>query len=68
MFGTEGKTVILHGKRKDRKPEETPGPGAYSPNKNLVIKQLARAGIGCAPKVAKDYSTRKDVPGYLYMN
>ena len=42
---------------------KVPGPGSYNPSLNLVLKKGGLATLGCAPKFAKDYSTRKDVPG-----
>ncbi len=62
MLG-KGPKVLLHGKRVKEKVETIPGPGAYDPNPKAVLRGYPRIALSTGPRVEKDYSTRKDVPG-----
>jgi len=58
-----GPKALLHGKRTADKEDEVPGPGAYSPDMHAILEKYPAIALSTGPKVEKDYSTRKDVPG-----
>ena len=59
----QGPKYHIHGKRVDEKPDAVPGPGAYDPNHKAVLEKLHSVALGTGPRVEKDFSTKKDVPG-----
>ncbi len=59
----DGPKCKLHGKRSEEKPEAIPGPGAYDPNMKNVLERFPAIALSTGPRVEKDFSTRKDVPG-----
>ncbi len=58
-----GPKVLLHGKRTVEKVEMVPGPGDYSPNHKVTLEGYPRVALSTAPRVGKDYGTKKDIPG-----
>ncbi len=59
----EGPKVLLHGKRQKDKVEQVPGPGAYNPNHKASFEHYSGIALSTGPRVEKDYSTKRDVPG-----
>jgi hypothetical protein len=43
--------------------EKVPGPGAYNPSTKLVTQDAPHYGVGTSPKIDKDKTTRRIVPG-----
>jgi hypothetical protein len=62
----KGPKVMFHGKRPEAKVENLPGPGAYNPNAKVTLERYPAIALSTGPRVEKDYSTRKDVPGPGY--
>ena len=62
MLG-EGPKFQLHGKRPDDKIDAIPGPGAYNPNHKMILEKFPAIALSTGPRVEKDYTTKKDVPG-----
>ncbi len=62
-IGKEGPKPLLHGKRPEEKPEPLPGPGSYSPNFRATLEKFPAIALSTGPRVEKDFSTKKDVPG-----
>lgn len=61
-FGA-GPRISFHGKRAKEKIEEFPGPGAYNPNHKVILEKYPKIVLSTAPKIEKDFTTQKDVPG-----
>ncbi len=59
----QGPRCILHGRRTEGRLETIPGPGAYTPNMKSVMERFPAIARCTGPRVEKDFSTRKDVPG-----
>jgi len=54
---------MLHGKWPKDKLNTVPGPGSYNPNYKMMIRKCPVLTVSTGPRLAKDYSTVKDVPG-----
>lgn len=59
----KGPKIAFHGKRSKEKVEAFPGPGAYNPNPKVILERYPKIVMSTGPRTAKDFSTRKDVPG-----
>ena len=59
----KGPKVLLHGKRAQDKIDNIPGPGAYEPNHKATLEAYPKIALSTGPRVEKDRSSRKDVPG-----
>ena len=58
-----GNKYTLTGKKRYEHDEKVPGPGAYEPRDGLTKETGCEVKIGTGPKVGKDTSTVKIVPG-----
>ena len=59
----EGPKILLHGKRPEEKIDSIPGPGTYNPNHKVSLERYPAIALSTGPRVEKDYSTRREVPG-----
>lgn len=56
-------TAIILSHPKDRRPEEKPGPGAYEPDFNKLIKSQSSYKVGNAPRLPDYSKDKKSIPG-----
>ena len=62
-LGQEGMKPALHPRINREKRENIPGPGAYEPNFKATLERFPAIALSTGPRVEKDFSTKKDVPG-----
>eukprot|EP00826_Nyctotherus_ovalis_P063495 TRINITY_DN9313_c0_g3_i9.p1 TRINITY_DN9313_c0_g3~~TRINITY_DN9313_c0_g3_i9.p1 ORF type:complete len:185 (-),score=21.65 TRINITY_DN9313_c0_g3_i9:129-683(-) len=59
----QGPKIGFHGKRAAPRIADLPGPGAYDPSPKLISRNCPGIVVTTRPRMEKDFSTRKEVPG-----
>ena len=61
--GFDGPKWGMQGRQPARDGEKVPGPGTYTPQETLTTGAAPKYGIGTSPKIGRDTTTKRIVPG-----
>lgn len=59
----DGPKYGMQGRKTAKDSQKVPGPGSYTPHETLTTGAAPKYGMGTSPKISKDKTTKRIVPG-----